>query len=234
MKSVKGFFKINFIFWILSSVVLVTIALAKDYEFVVHYNEKVNMAPIEIVDFDSVISMDGIELHWLVYLPGTPTQVEVERSRNNIDYSLVDMVYGSVIDSQTVKFVYYEFNSPRGGYYYRLKSIPHPGIVRYSKPVFINAEPEIQPVLEQNTPNPFNPCTNIQFRLASPNKVSLRVYNILGQQINTLMDGFFESGLYTVQWSGRDDTGRDVTGGVYFYQILIGHYAETRRMILVR
>ncbi|MGP8330533.1 MAG: hypothetical protein ACT6FF_09500 [Methanosarcinaceae archaeon] len=193
-----------------------------------------NMNQIKITGFDSVITPDGIELCWYASFSGTPLELDVERSLDNFQYENVEMVYGTVVDSQTVKFVYYDFNLPKGYYYYRLKSQSESGASRYSEPVFVNATNIIQPVLEQNTPNPFNPTTNIQFHLAVRNRVSLRVYNIIGQQIRTLMDGYFDRGVYDVQWHGHDNAGRDVPGGVYFYQILIGHYAETRRMILVR
>jgi len=234
MKSVNEC--LNPIYVLLFSLVILVAnnVFAKNLEFKYGYAEKVNTTPLQITDFDSVITVDGIELYWYVHAAGTPEKLEIERSADDIYYETVDWIMGSEVDSQTVKFVYYDFNLPRGHYYYRLKSITEPGVARYSKSVFINASSSVEAVLEQNTPNPFNPVTNIQFRLATRDKVSLRVYNILGQQINTLMDGYFDRGIYNIKWNGRDDAGRDVTGGVYFYQILIGRYAETRRMVLVR
>lgn len=228
MKNVNGFQVIMLV--LLAGVFVASNVVAQDEDF----SKKVNMNEIVVTDFDSVITADGIELHWYVNLFGMQKEMEIERSLDNMNFETLDVVFGSVIDSEITKFIYYDFNVPKGYYYYRLKYKNDNGTVRYSKSVFINATEVVQSVLEQNTPNPFNPVTSIQFRLAARNKVSLRVYNILGQLINTLMDGYVEKGVYTVRWDGYDMTGREVPAGVYFYQILIGRYAETRRMILVR
>lgn len=192
------------------------------------------IAPIQVLEVDSIVTTDGIELHWFVHNEAIPLELQVERSLDNVEYEYLDTVYGTVIDSQKVEFVIYDFNLPKGFYYYRLKTIGEQEISRYSAPVLVKATQMQLSVLEQNNPNPFNPSTHIKFHLATRNKVSLRVYNILGQQIATLVDGMLESGVYSVMWEGRNQLGQEVPGGVYFYQILIGKYAETRRMILVR
>jgi hypothetical protein len=194
----------------------------------------VKIVPIQVLKVDSSVSSDGIELRWYVNNEAIPLELQVERSLDNVDYEYLDTVYGTVADSQTVRFVVYDFNLPKGFYFYRLKTIGEQEISRYSAPVLIKATEMPLSVLEQNNPNPFNPSTHIKFHLATRNKVSLRVYNILGQQIATLVNGVLEGGVYSVIWEGRDLLGQDVPGGVYFYQILIGKYAETRRMILVR
>jgi len=192
------------------------------------------IAPIQDLKVDSRVSSDGIELRWYVKSEAIPLQLQVERSLDNVEYEYLDTVYGTVADSETVRFVVYDFNLPKGFYFYRLKTTDEQEISRYSAPVLIKATKMSISVLEQNNPNPFNPSTHIKFHLASRNNVNLRVYNILGQQIATLVDGVLEGGAYSVVWEGRDQIGRDVPAGVYFYQILIGKYAETRRMILVR
>lgn len=192
------------------------------------------IAPIQVLKVDSSVSLDGIEIRWHVKNEAIPIQLQVERSLDNVEYEYLDTVYGTVADSQTVRFVVYDFNLPKGFYFYRLKTTDEQEISRYTAPVLIKATKMSISVLEQNNPNPFNPSTHIKFHLASRNNVNLRVYNILGQQIATLVDGVLEGGAYSVVWEGRDQVGRDVPAGVYFYQILIGKYAETRRMILVR
>jgi len=88
--------------------------------------------------------------------------------------------------------------------------------------------------LAQNYPNPFNPETNISFDLPEQNAVKLWVYNTAGQRIRTLMDGGRLAGAYTVAWDGKDDLGRDVSTGVYFYRLKAGDFLETRKMLLVR
>ena len=88
--------------------------------------------------------------------------------------------------------------------------------------------------LHQNYPNPFNPVTNISYNIPSQEKVKLKVYNVLGQQIRVLIDEKQKAGRYTIQWNGLNEKGLSVTSGVYFYIINAGEYTEIRKMMLLR
>lgn len=96
--------------------------------------------------------------------------------------------------------------------------------------------------LLQNCPNPFNPTTTISYTVptgSAPNTdrspfISLRIYNLLGQEVRTLVDGEMKPGRYTVTWDGRDDFGREVSGGVYFYRLHTSRFSQTRRMVLLK
>ncbi|MFQ6092452.1 MAG: FlgD immunoglobulin-like domain containing protein, partial [bacterium] len=91
--------------------------------------------------------------------------------------------------------------------------------------------------LEQNYPNPFNPTTSIQYSVVSdqsPPHITLKIYNILGQEVRTLVDETTEAGYYTVTWDGRDDRGLDVTSGVYFYHLKAGQFSQIKKMLLLR
>ncbi|MBI4551520.1 MAG: DUF4331 family protein [Candidatus Latescibacteria bacterium] len=88
--------------------------------------------------------------------------------------------------------------------------------------------------LKQNYPNPFNPETAIQYEIHKPGKVTLRVYNLAGQQVRTLIDDVQTAGHYTVRWDGLTDNGARVASGVYFYRIESGGTIEARKMLLVK
>jgi hypothetical protein len=88
--------------------------------------------------------------------------------------------------------------------------------------------------LRQNTPNPFNPTTTIPFTLADDGAVSLRIYNVMGQQVRTLVRGHQKAGSHTVTWNGLDDRGNAVASGVYLYRLTVGKTVRVRRMTLVR
>lgn len=93
--------------------------------------------------------------------------------------------------------------------------------------------------LEQNYPNPFNPETVIRYSLSVNSSVTLKVYDIMGQEINTMAGGQQAPGSYRVNWDGRDAAGRQVDSGVYFYRLSVaGHNgtfsSQTRRMILLK
>jgi flagellar hook assembly protein FlgD len=88
--------------------------------------------------------------------------------------------------------------------------------------------------LRQNCPNPFNPITTIRFDLPEPNRVVLRVYNVSGRQVRTLVDRPYDAGYHSVIWDGRDDQGRPVASGVYFCAITVGVYEQSKKMVLLK
>jgi len=98
--------------------------------------------------------------------------------------------------------------------------------------------------LSQNYPNPFNPTTLIHYSLPDrdregrPHHTTLKVYNILGQVVRTLVDEEQVSGYYSVRWDGRDGLGKEVSSGVYFYRLKVKgdrlKVTKTRKMVLLR
>ncbi len=88
--------------------------------------------------------------------------------------------------------------------------------------------------LGQNVPNPFNPVTVIDYALAQAGDVSLRVYDLNGRMVRELVNGPQSATRYQVEWDGRDDAGRSLASGVYFYQLKGPGIQETRRMVLAK
>jgi len=89
-------------------------------------------------------------------------------------------------------------------------------------------------VLDQNYPNPFNARTTIRYYLPQGSNVELAVYNIKGQKVKTLVDGFQTVGFQTTTWDGRDKSGSEVASGIYFYRIKTDYSQETRKMVLMK
>jgi hypothetical protein len=90
------------------------------------------------------------------------------------------------------------------------------------------------PVLRPNAPNPFAPPTEISFRLPHSDRVRLQVIDPAGRVVRTLYSGDLDGGEWSYPWDGRDGGGRAVGAGVYFYRLVTGHGAQTRKMSLVR
>jgi hypothetical protein len=88
--------------------------------------------------------------------------------------------------------------------------------------------------LHQNVPNPFNPSTEIRFDLASPEHVTLTVYNILGQEVIRLIDGDYPAGCHTAVWDGVDGNGRPAASGMYLYRLVAGKDSASRKMVLMK
>jgi hypothetical protein len=85
-----------------------------------------------------------------------------------------------------------------------------------------------------NFPNPFNNETVIKYTLSQPSPVSLVIYNILGQKVRTLIRDEKQSGTMSVAWNGKDDRGKEVSSGIYFYRLKAGEYSQTKRMVLLK
>jgi len=88
--------------------------------------------------------------------------------------------------------------------------------------------------LEQNYPNPFNPETDIRFQLPAASHVVINIFNALGQEIRTLVDGQYEAGSHSVRWDGKDKNGTPVSSGVYLYQLQAGTFSQVKKMSLLR
>jgi hypothetical protein len=102
-------------------------------------------------------------------------------------------------------------------------------------PVGIGDEPALTNTLAQNYPNPFNPVTTIKFSLKERVHVSLKVYNVAGQLVQTLLDEEREAGAYAdIKWSGLNARGEEVASGVYFYKLVTKEFAETKKMVLLK
>jgi hypothetical protein len=89
--------------------------------------------------------------------------------------------------------------------------------------------------LEQNYPNPFNPSTTISFTLPVSSRISLRVFDALGREVRTLVaNEERERGIGSVVWDGRDNAGRTVASGTYFYTLRFGNFEKTNKMMLLK
>ncbi|MCB2230573.1 T9SS type A sorting domain-containing protein [bacterium] len=88
--------------------------------------------------------------------------------------------------------------------------------------------------LSQNYPNPFNPSTQISFTVPTSQSVRIDVFNVLGQKVITLIDGQVAAGEHTVTWNAVDQSGSQVSSGVYFYRLQTADFSDTRKMMLLR
>lgn len=88
--------------------------------------------------------------------------------------------------------------------------------------------------LSQNYPNPFNPTTNIRYSIAENSVVTLTIYNMLGQQVRSLVNAEQEAGYYTVSWDGTNEYGSKVASGIYIYRISAGKFTSTIKMNLLK
>ena len=88
--------------------------------------------------------------------------------------------------------------------------------------------------LDQNYPNPFNPSTTIRYNVPVSEYVSIKIYNMLGQEVRTLVNKETNAGSYQVVWNGKDNFGSQVSSGTYIYRIVSGSFIQTKKMILLK
>jgi hypothetical protein len=88
--------------------------------------------------------------------------------------------------------------------------------------------------LNQNFPNPFNPETTIKYALAEGSRVELRIYNMVGQVIRTLVSERQNAGRYSIRWDGKDDRGLTVSSGIYFYRLTAEKFNDVKKLMLLK
>ncbi len=85
-----------------------------------------------------------------------------------------------------------------------------------------------------NSPNPFNPATQIAYKLNEGRDVRLVIFNHLGQEVRVLVNAYQNAGLHRVVWDGKDAAGRGVASGLYLYRLSSGEVFQTRQMLLLK
>jgi len=143
---------------------------------------------------------------------------------------------------QTVKTMWFGFS-----YMYIRDDVVAPPEDRFelAKDVFAwmnnDIKPNITPAvtpksykLAQNFPNPFNPSTSIKFDMKAKGLVTLKVYNVAGQLVRTLVNGTKDAGSYTITWDGKNDRGGAVASGIYFYKMETKDFSQTKKMVMLR
>jgi len=90
--------------------------------------------------------------------------------------------------------------------------------------------------LAQNVTNPFNPATTISYSVpeGASERITLKVYDLRGRLVRTLVEGIRGAGTYSVYWDGTDESGRQVSSGVYLYRMQAGEFIQSRKMVLLK
>jgi flagellar hook assembly protein FlgD len=88
--------------------------------------------------------------------------------------------------------------------------------------------------MSQNYPNPFNPVTTIRYSLSNSGTVDLKIFNVLGQNVRTLVSEHQQLGSYSVTWDGKDNRGILLSSGIYYYQIQANNYRSVKKMTFIK
>lgn len=150
-----------------------------------------------------------------------------------------DQVLGLAIDSAgDVIVMGYTFNIRFSGFSVFTEPVVTTTI-KYLTPIISSVANPDRPTithwsLDHNYPNPFNPTTKITYSMPERGNVRLTIYNVAGQWIRTLFDGWTMAGQHAVEWDGKDDAGKPAASGIYFYKLDAREFANVKRMLLLR
>lgn len=150
-----------------------------------------------------------------------------------------------IVPDQPKQYVYTDYQVSNGiTYWYKLGLAEFSDSLSLFGPVSATARTDVAQEndfsgptsyqLFQNYPNPFNPRTTIKYQVPQTSRVSLVIYNLLGQRVRTLVKATQQSGTYQVDWDGRDEWGNSVASGIYFFRLAAGPYARIRKMTLLK
>lgn len=193
-----------------------------------------NPLPVELTSFSAAIIGKDVKLNWATETEINNYGFEIERKMGSSQSSTgsfekIGFVNGNGNSSSPKNYSFADDNVSPGRYSYKLKQIDNDGKFEYSKVIEIDFNSVRKIELNQNYPNPFNPTTTIQFQLPQTGWVKLTLYNILGQEIKTLVNEVKEAGTHTVNLDAVD-----LNSGVYIYRIESGSYTQTQKMTLIK
>ncbi|MCE7858044.1 MAG: T9SS C-terminal target domain-containing protein, partial [Ignavibacteria bacterium CHB3] len=169
--------------------------------------------PVELTSFTATANLGAVELNWITATETNNRGFEVQRSAGG-EFETIAFVEGHGTTTQTNAYSYTDKTVGTGSYSYRLKQVDFDGTFEYSNVVEVEVAVPAEFALDQNYPNPFNPSTKIAFRLAVDSKVSLKVFDILGQEVTSLVNGNLVAGGHSVDFDASS-----LNSGVYLYRI---------------
>ncbi|MBZ0200147.1 MAG: T9SS type A sorting domain-containing protein [Ignavibacteriaceae bacterium] len=191
------------------------------------------VVPVELTSFSANVQNGAVVLNWATATETNNQGFEVQRKFKG-DYITVGFINGNGTSTETHSYNFVDSKVEPGIYSYRLKQIDFSGQFEYSSEAEVSVNSPTEFVLDQNYPNPFNPSTSIKYSLAVDSKITLKVFNVVGQEVATLLQGNMAAGFHEVKFDASN-----LNSGVYFYRLeasgLDGKtFSSVKKMILTK
>lgn len=186
--------------------------------------------PVELTSFVGSVQGDGVVLNWTTATELNNQGFEIERSTVSEDWAKIGYVPGFGTTTEPRSYSFVDNNVSGGTYYYRLKQLDFNGEFEYSDEIEVLVD--LTPTnfeLFQNYPNPFNPTTRIKYQLDKNSFVTLKVYDILGNEVATLVNEDKPAGIYEINFSAED-----LPSGTYLARLTGAGSTKTIKMTLVK
>ncbi len=186
--------------------------------------------PVELTSFAASVKNNSVTLSWKTESELNNKEFQLERSSDSEGWKTIGSVKGSGTTSETNSYSFIDRNiTVSGSYSYRIKQIDFSGKFEYSNIVNAIVKLPSEFGLSQNYPNPFNPDTRIAYSIPASGNVKLAVYNVLGQKVADLVNGFVEAGRHSVIFRAGN-----LTSGIYFYKIETDKFVSVKKMMLIK
>ncbi len=187
------------------------------------------VTPVELSTFSASSTDGNVNLSWSTASETNNRGFEVERRTQNSEFEKIAFAAGSGTTTRARSYSYTDENPGSGTYVYRLNQVDFNGSSSYSDEVTVYVSQQIKYTLEQNYPNPFNPSTKIKYSIPEDGLVKLKIYNLLGQEVFTLVNTVQKTGRYEIVF----DASR-LASGVYYYRLETQKYTSVKKMILIK
>jgi hypothetical protein len=184
--------------------------------------------PVELASFSAVVSDDNVELSWITSTESNNQGFEIQRSKDG-EFETIGYVEGHGTTTESQAYSFTDKNVVTGKYQYRLKQLDYDGTFEYSNVIEVEVTSPSTFSLEQNYPNPFNPSTVISYQLPINGNVTLKVFDVLGNEVATLVDEYKLAGRYEVDFSAGG-----LSSGIYLYKLQTGDFVDMKKMILIK
>jgi hypothetical protein len=186
--------------------------------------------PVELISFSGFYENERIMLYWKTASETNNNGFKIQRRESNRQiWNNIGFVPGHGTTTEIHNYTYTDFVDEPGIYSYRLRQLDYDGSFEYSEIIEVTIFATTKFSLSQNYPNPFNSATIITYQIPSDGFVSLKVYDVLGNEINTLVEENQNAGYYSITY-----TANDPSSGVYFYRLTAGEYSAIRKLILLK
>ncbi len=189
------------------------------------------VVPVELSSFTATQLDNSIELRWITSSETNNSGFEIQRKvlGDNSDWIKIGFVRGNGTSTEINTYSFVDKNPVRGVILYRLKQIDFDGGYKIFNSVAVNFNPPLEFSLKQNFPNPFNPTTRISWQSPVDGKQTLKVYNVLGNEVATLVDEYREAGSYEISFDASS-----LPSGIYYYKFSAGNYSDVKKMIVIK
>ncbi len=188
------------------------------------------IVPVELTSFAATSVGNAVQLEWSTASETNNYGFEVERTiQGNSEWSKIGFILGSGTTTETQYYNYTDQSVASGKYTYRLKQVDLDGTFRYYDGVDVEVIAVKEFTLNQNYPNPFNPSTRITFTIPNSGHTTLKVYNVLGNEVASILDKELAQGNYDINFNAAN-----LTSGIYYYTLRTGNLVETKKMMLLK